>query len=127
MFIDSMLSKVAQQNGVLGFIMRSTMPFVKTPINIVRRGIEYSPVGFIYGVKQLMVDVPKGKVTATQAIETMSAGMAGTTITAIGYMLAKAGILTGTRDDMDKKEKNYDSMMGGQDYSIKIGDTYYSL
>ncbi len=101
------------------------MPFTKTPIDIAVRGIEYSPIGLIKGIKEAVYDVKKGNKTAAEAIDTLSAGLTGTGIFALGYFMQSLGFLAGALGS-DKDEK-YKKDSGAQGFALHIGDKYYTI
>lgn len=101
------------------------MPFTKTPIDIAVRGIEYSPIGLIKGIKEAVYDVKKGNKTAAEAIDTLSAGLTGTGIFALGYFMQSLGLLAGALGS-DKDEK-YKKDSGAQGFALHIGDKYYTI
>ena len=120
--VASILNSVSKKLGPVGHvIIEGVMPFKKTPINIARRGIEYSPAGIIMGAVQLAKDVKTGKVTKAQAIDNLASGLVGTALMALGAALAKAGIIRAGGDD-DKKLGTYNTDTGKQAYSIQIGN-----
>ena len=43
--------------------VEGVLPFKRTPINIVKRGIEYSPVGLAKTLVKGVYDVKKGKIS----------------------------------------------------------------
>jgi hypothetical protein len=43
--IASTLNQVSRKGGVAGFVVDAALPFKKTPANILKRGLEYSPFG----------------------------------------------------------------------------------
>lgn len=106
--------------------LAAVMPFTKTPINVLKRGLEYSPVGLIRGIKNSIFDVRSGKVSATEAIDRMAAGLTGSGIVALGWLLGSLGVLTGGDDENDDVQKQKE-LTGYQNYSLHIGDVYYSL
>ena len=103
-----------------------TLPFKNTPINIAKRGVEYSPIGLIKGVFGDLPKVKKGEMSAAQAIDGIASGFVGTSLFAIGAFLAKAGILRGEGEDSDKEEY-YRRDLGDQPYAIYIGDKSYTI
>jgi hypothetical protein len=124
--LATMLNQMGRKNAVAKFALDSAVPFKKTPINVAKTGIQYSPVGL---VKSAVYDLPKlhkGQITVNQYIDNVSRGLTGTGIVFVGYALAEAGILKASGGDDDKKEK-YDEEQGKQSYSIQIGDNTYSL
>ena len=106
-------------------IAEGIMPFTKTPIDILARGVEYSPIGLIKGIKEAVYDVKKGNKTAAEAIDTLSAGLTGTGIFALGYFLQSLGLLAGALDD--DKEAKYRKDRGAQGFALHIGDKYYTI
>lgn len=102
------------------------IPFTKTPVNIVKRGIEYSPAGLLNGVKNALFDVKSGKVTAAQAIDKIAAGATGTAIVALGSWLASMGLVNGGEEEKEK-EQALKQLKGYQDYSLNIGDKSYTI
>lgn len=101
------------------------LPFKKTPINIAKTGLAYSPIG---AIKALFYDMPRvaqGKMEASKAIDNLAQGLTGSALTLVGMFLSMAGILTGSGDD--DKEGKYDYQLGNQKYALKIGDNTYAL
>lgn len=123
--LASAINKIERNNKAAKYIIKATLPFKKTPINVAKAGIKYSPIGLIKNVTYDIYQLKKGNINASQFIDNLSQGLSGTSLTILGYALAKAGILTGANGD-DKDDK-YDSYLGKQGYSIKIGNKYYSL
>lgn len=104
-------------------VVEGVLPFKKTPINIARASIEYSPVGFLTTAKK----AHKG-AAATEVIDQAAKAITGTAVMAGGYLLAKSGLLHGSSGD-DDRAANYDKMTGTQDYSVELpkeigGGTY---
>ena len=107
-------------------LVEAILPFKKTPANILARGVEYSPIGMLNGLKQMVYDVQKGNKTAAEAIDTLASGLTGTGIMALGYLLASQGLLRGGKDE-DKDQANFDTLQGHQPYSLEIGNTSITL
>ena len=125
------LNKVSREGGVAGFLVDAVLPFKKTPANILRRGIEYSPVGIMktltadaVHLKQYM-DAKNGKlsvmpdkaISPNQFIDHLCAGLTGSAIMAVGALLASMGVVSAGMDDDDDK---FDELRGGQEYSFKV-------
>ena len=124
--IATWLNQAGRKNNIAKFALDSSVPFKKTPINVVKAGAQYSPVGLIKSAVYDVGKVRNGKITINQYINNISKGLTGTGITFLGYALAEAGILKASGGDDDKKEK-YDEEQGKQNYSIEIGGKTYSL
>ncbi len=119
--LATLLNKLSKENAVSKLLVEGVMPFKKTPINIAKRGIEYSPIGIIMGTTQLLTKVKQGKMTAAQAIDNLASGITGTGLMALGIMLAKAGLIRAGGEDK-KKYETYLEDTGDQTYAMKFGD-----
>ena len=119
--LATMLNKLSKENAVSRLLVEGVMPFKKTPINIARRGVDYSPAGIIKGIAQLTNGVKKGKVTTAQAIDTLSSGITGSALMALGVMLAKLGVIR-AGGEKDKKLETFLEDTGDQTYAMKFGD-----
>ena len=119
--LATMLNKLSKENVVSRLLVEGVMPFKKTPINIARRGVDYSPAGIIKGIAQLTNGVKKGKVTTAQAIDTLSSGITGSALMALGVMLAKLGVIR-AGGEKDKKLETFLEDTGDQTYAMKFGD-----
>ena len=101
--------------------MEGILPFRKTPANILAWGVEYSPIGLMVGIKQAAFDVKSGKKTGAEAIDSISAGLTGTGLVAMGLYLASQGLVRGHGGD-DDKERKMEEMMGHQAYALELPD-----
>lgn len=120
------LNQLGNKNNAAKFALDATVPFKKTPINIAKTGIEYSPVGLMKSAVYDIKNVRNGNITINQYIDNISKGVTGTGLALIGYALAQAGILKASGGEDDKKE-NYDKEQGKQQYAITIGGKTVSL
>jgi hypothetical protein len=103
----SKLQALVHSNNALRFLL----PFVKTPINLVKMTAEYSPYGALKGTAQ-------GDLTA------QARGLIGSSLaTGIAYLAGQGSITGGGPTDFRKREAKEST--GWQPYSIKIGDKYY--
>ena len=140
------LNQVENRGGVGGKIVEAILPFKKTPMNIAKEGLEYSPVGLAksitYDLGQLSAktnaykkQLKEGKITqeqykaetsklATKTIDNFAKGFTGSSIAVLGYFLSQAGILKAGNDGDDDEFKE---SLGEQEYAIKIGDNTYTL
>ena len=115
------VNQVSNKNKYIGFGLEALLPFKRTPINITKTGIEYSPIGLLKTVTKNSYDLKKGNITANQYIDNISKGLTGSGLFYLGYILASMGILKGKSDD-DDKESQFKTALNRQDYSINIGD-----
>jgi hypothetical protein len=123
------ISSLSRGNSVGSKVGRAAVdaliPFKKTPINIFKRTVEYSPYGLVKGITDRVTQVKAGKITATEAVDEIAAGLTGTGVGVLGYFLMANGIITGAADK-NAKAASIDKAMGKQPFSIKIGNTYHS-
>jgi hypothetical protein len=109
--IDKMTQAVYSLRRVPG--VKWFVPFVRTPMNIFKQGIEYSPLGYttIFGSKF--------------KIEQFSKATIGSTVVAGAAVLGLQGRLTwAVPTRKDEKDTFYAS--GRQAYAVKIGDAWVS-
>ena len=116
--LTKMFSNIKRDTGKFGEVM---LPFTKTPANIAMRGIDYSPVGIVNAVKQA-----KSGADASQIIDTLAKSATGTAGIALGYQLAKNGLIQGALSD-DKDEQQFEKQQGKVAFSLNIGGHYYSF
>ena len=119
--ISTALANLAKSSKVANVIVEGIVPFKKTPLNIIRRGIEYSPAGLVNGVLKMAKAVRNG-IDATEALDDMCAGLSGTAILLLGQWMYSMGWLVGAGDE-DKKKRDFEKMQGKQFYSLQIGDS----
>ncbi len=125
--IADFLSRLAQTNSATNLLVESVVPFKKTPINVVKRGLEYSPVGFVAAA----IDLGKMKhgnsnITLNDVLDKIASGITGSMLLALGVFLASKGILKGKKDEKEKKAE-YDSVTGSQEYSIETTEGSYTI
>lgn len=130
---DSVLSKAfvglkkdigLLSEGTIGtdILSQFSMPFVKTPANIIARSIEYSPLGLVKNAIQTIREISSDRIDFNQerfATET-SRNIIGTALFAIGLGLAQAGGLTGAYSD-DKDMKQAQKEAGMQQFALHTG------
>ena len=109
------------------------MPFVKTPANLTKAMVDYSPAGVINAVtskaKALDTAIKTGEGVAKAQrdyVDTLSKGITGTLMMIILGAAAKSGIITGGSDS-DKDLADFEKrIMGIMPYSVRIGDKSYT-
>ena len=97
---------------VIKFALDATIPFTKTPVNVAKTAIEYSPIGLLKSTIGDLGKVKSGEITANQYINNISKGLTGIQVMAVGYLLGNLGLLGGDDDD---------------EYNLVIGDKSYSI
>lgn len=95
--------------------MEAVLPFVKTPVNILRRGMDYSPVGLFRGVINGVTT--KDADVFMQSIHDLSTGLTGTGVFVLGWWAASHDWVTVNAGDISG-DAYYDRDMGYQDYSV---------
>ena len=123
------LNKFAKGNSktkrALSIAVEALVPFKKTPANIVKRGYEYSPAGLIINTIGGRVQLAKGEIDRNTYINNIAKGLTGTGIFALGTLLSSLGVLNvGDDDEEDKAERK---LLGGQNYSVNVGDGTYTI
>lgn len=121
------LNKLSRQNKAAGLIVEGLFPFKKTPVNILKRGIEYSPVGLITASVQAAKDLRAGRINASQYIDRLSAGLTGGGIALLGIALASREMLRAGSSGDDDKDKYEEYALGYQDFSLQIGNHSYTI
>lgn len=119
------INKFKQRGPIQALFANAVMPFAKTPINIAKNSVTYSPIGLLKGVYEMTKGVQSGRCTADQAIRHLSKGMTGSSIMVLGAYLFSQGILNGTTGDDDKD--SFEESRGKQSYSLNLPNGTYSL
>lgn len=118
--------KLAKTNKVTQLAVDAILPFKKTPMNVLSRGVEYSPIGLISTVTKGSMELKKGNITANEFIDSMSAGLTGTGVTLLGAFLASVGAFRTRDDDKDRKQQ-MDNDLGEQDYALVFPHGTYTI
>lgn len=109
-------------------IVQTMIPFKKTPINIAKIGLDYSPLNIARGIYHNIEAVKKtgNADLLLQSYKEMASGLTGSAVFGLGMLLYSTGAVTVKAGNWSTDEW-YDKEMGNQDYSLKIGDYTYSL
>lgn len=124
-WLSNRINDIERHNTLTNVAVGAVLPFKKTPINIAKAGLSYSPLGFVKALTYDAAQVKKGNMEVSQMIDNLAQGLTGSALTLVGYMLASTGFLSGGSDD--DKESKYDYQLGEQSYSVNIGGKSYSL
>ncbi len=119
------INRERARSRLADFTISAVMPFTKTPINIARRGLEYSPLSIIKGMRDYK-KVKSGEITVSEWVNTMSKGLTGSAILFLGMFLASTGLVKGGADE-NKKAASYEKALGMQPFSIEIAGKSYTL
>lgn len=108
------------------------IPFAKTPANLTKAMVEYSPAGLIPALinyNDMQKAISRGDMTPMQQkkfVTSVGKAVAGTLLYVIANSLAQSGAITGSSDE-DKDVANFEkNVLGIQPYSIRIGDKTYT-
>lgn len=102
------------KEGWLRTVANFTLPFVKTPMNILKQGVEYSPAGF--------ATIP-GAANKTQQLSKAIMGTAGAAMAA-SFIASGRSTWAEPADPVNRARFR---AAGLQPYSIKIGDKWVSF
>lgn len=118
------LRKGSGLSKAVGYGIDATMPFVSTPINIAKTGVEHTPG---LGLLKTITDVQQApsNMKAAVFIDSLSKQLSGGLLAYAGYLLAKNGWLVGGGDD--DSEKKLEKNLGAMNYAIKVGNDYYDI
>lgn len=103
-----------------GTLADAAIPFKKTPANVLRSCIEYSPAEYLYAFADTY-KLHRGLIDAAQFIDDMAKATTGTTMYVVGGILANNGIIR-IGSNKGTKEKNTDTRTGVQNGALYIGN-----
>lgn len=100
-------------------VVDSALPFTKTPINILRRGVSHSPLGLSKGI----VDIAGAKDAQSlqKAITQVAEGLTGTGVMALGMYMGNQSYANGSLGEYGSEYK-WQQLLGKQDYALNVGD-----
>lgn len=119
------LNSFKKSHPLVGLMANAVMPFTKTPINIAKNSVTYSPIGLLKGVYEMTKGVQSGRCTADEGIRHLGKGMTGSMLVTLGAYLFTQGILNGATGDSDKDK--FEESRGKQSYSLNLPNGTYSL
>uniref|UniRef100_UPI0004940B98 hypothetical protein n=1 Tax=Butyrivibrio sp. AE3004 TaxID=1506994 RepID=UPI0004940B98 len=108
----------------LGNVANASMPFVKTPSNILAQGWEYSPAEFLNVAADTM-KLKKGTMKGTEYIDKLSKALTGTGMVGFGALLAHEGIIT--IGNGDEEENKFNEKRGIKRLTMHVGDNYIDI
>ena len=90
------------------------LKYPKTPANLLARGIDYSPAGFVHALFEASKPLRGQTFNQKKFVESFSRAIVGTATVGMGYTLYKLGIITGKpEDDKDAAAFQRDEGLGG--------------
>ena len=103
-------------------LIEGLIPFKKTPANVLKSGVDYSPLGAVSSIAKTG-KLMTGKATASDVIESWSKTLTGTGLAYLGYYLFDKGIVHINDGDTAKM----DAQEGNQTYAINMNGKSYSI
>lgn len=97
--------------------LESSVPFVKTPVNVFRRSVDFSPISLIKATTKLVKQ--EDPELFKQGLHDLATGLTGTGVFGLGMYLAESGVITVKAGNVSG-DAYYDRDMGFQDYSLNI-------
>ena len=111
--------KVVQIARDLGPAGEAVLPFKRTPVNILVRGMEYSPAGLAKALTYDLIQVKRGRMTGAEAIDHIASGLTGSGLMALGAYLFAQGIVTSGGGD-DEGQDAINDLTGVQNYALNL-------
>lgn len=111
-YISTSLNRYKMKGTIGSKVLEGIMPFTTTPINLVRRTFDYSPVGI---VKSLFM--AKNGDDFAKAIDEFSKGLVGTGVLYGGFLLAQSHLIFGEAP-LNPDQAAYYKSIGIQPYSV---------
>lgn len=114
-------------------VIEGVLPFKKTPINILKTGIEYSPVGLIdsltrglYQMNQYRQTNGQKGISTVQFLQNLSSGLTGSGLMGVGALMMANGLLRVGFKDKDPEDE-YARLTGSQEFSIELFGYSYTI
>ena len=114
-------------------VIEGVLPFKKTPINILKTGIEYSPVGLIdsltrrlYQMNQYRQTNGQKGISTAQFLQNLSSGLTGSGLMGVGALMMANGLLRVGFKDKDPEDE-YARLAGSQEFSIELFGYSYTI
>lgn len=99
------------------------LPFSKTPANILRKAVQYSPLELLDLTAKA---ISKGKVGQKYFVENIGRMITGSGIIYLGYKMTKDGDMKASLDESEKV-RDLQYQKGEMPYSMKIGDKWVTF
>ena len=124
-FVSTLKGSEKSIDKAAGTLTDATIPFKKTPANVLKSCLEYSPLEYATAFTQVK-KLRDGYIKPSEFIDTISKATTGSAMLTIGAILANEGIMqVGT--SKGTKEQNTDTRTGIQQNSIKLGNFSVNL
>ena len=123
--LKTAIGKISKGTTGSSFMEQASLPFTKTPGNLVERAIEYSPFGAVKNAAQTVGEIRHGTFNQQRFVNEASRNLIGSGLFVLGGNLIDKGYITGSLSN-DKDEREMQKNAGMQEYSFHIGDKYVS-
>ena len=114
-------------------VIEGVLPFKKTPINILKTGVEYSPIGLInsltrglYQMNQYRQTNGQKGISTAQFLQNLSSGLTGAGLMGVGALMMANGLLRVGFKDKDPEDE-YARLTGSQEFSIELFGYSYTI
>lgn len=126
--IADALIKFQKTNKLTDITIGTLFPFKKTPINVAKRGVEFSPIGLAKGTYDFGKSIKAAKQTRnlgnseiSKAIDELAKGLTGSGLMALGIALAYKGYINSGLSDNDKVS-SLEKAEGKQKFALNLLD-----
>lgn len=114
-FVNDLRNSDSISAKATGTVLNATVPFVKTPVNVMKSVFEYSPLEFAKAFSDVA-----SKKGVDVVIDDMAKGLTGSALFGAGMLMGKSGLIS-------VKANAKDQANGKQNYSLNIGDASFSF
>jgi len=98
-----------------------TLKYPKTPANLLNRGLDYSPAGFVVVAAKLFADTTGNSyLKQKMAVDGISRAALGTSILAAGAIMFRLGIITNKGDDKEWDIYGVEISTGIRSYQVNL-------
>lgn len=120
-FSNALMQSDKKGAKVLGIIFEGNFPFKKTPINVLKEALRYSPAGIVEPAIQAVFSVAKkgNAPSAAEWADSVAKMLTGTGLIALGAYMRSIGVLNSSFDDVAAAGKEG---TGEQEYSLRYED-----
>lgn len=125
--VAQVLNQLESRSKVGKIFIGGMLPFKQTPIDILKQGARYSPLGLLKGVTYDVAKLRHGDISKLEFIDNLAAGLTGTQLAVVGAWLGSLGLVT-TESNASGNAADFQAQQQGyQDYALKIGNKTYTL
>lgn len=124
-FADLLQGSKNSENPFTRAVSTLVMPFVKTPANIAKKGMEYSPIGIAQGLNKLRAPHELSMLDTRLGIDKLARGIVGTGAMGVGGYAGYKGLISpGYEPGTTSRNK---SELGYQPSGLNVGGKSFDL